>query len=182
MECNISPGEEILSCYEDNAHNGKLLVEWGFVEDKPSEDGVNWSPRGILDRSTIRTFAELLSSTALQELSQGSSKRIRPSSQTRPGLLNVYADGRASINLVMALALPHVLAAEHDLEEEFDVSIGAIISELEDGLSNLTSRAQDVLQSLQDLLKRRLAELHLSETALDVLEQELAVSLRRRRS
>ena len=60
-EKDIRYDEEIFSCYEQGVGDGKLLVEWGFIERSGSGKGLTWNARDVIEEGHVRMFVEILS-------------------------------------------------------------------------------------------------------------------------
>lgn len=103
VERKAKAGEEVLSCYEADVSDAKLLVEWGFVSGEGGGEGITWTPRIVLDQRTGRTFITMSQEGRLEHFDKYTI--VRPSLADQPGLFNLYPDGKVSINLLVAVVL-----------------------------------------------------------------------------
>lgn len=71
-EREIKCGDQVFSCYEEGVGDGKLLVEWGFMEGKEPE--ITWTPREVLSGAALRDFVGIRN-----QLGDISNPRLGPS-------------------------------------------------------------------------------------------------------
>ncbi|CAD6589046.1 MAG: hypothetical protein TREMPRED_005243, partial [Tremellales sp. Tagirdzhanova-0007] len=132
-ERGIGQGEEVFSCYQEDVGDGKLLVEWGFIEGQLGSGGVGltWNVRDIVDRDTVARWVLLLQRGMIEkglfgEHSQGDEdegatlpvqdRLVGPADREQFGLLNITTETTVSINLVIATYLQVV-----DLGEDIEI-------------------------------------------------------------
>ena len=105
VERPVSAGEQVLTCYEDDIGDAKLLVEWGFITGVPAGPGLTWSPRDIFASrpGSVGVFLETVQRGRITSALTGQETMVGPANWDSPGLLNVWPDGRVSVNLLAAL-------------------------------------------------------------------------------
>ena len=60
VERDVGKGKVVFSCYEEGLGDGKLLVEWGFVEGGVGGDGLIWNARDVVDGGDVAAFVEIV--------------------------------------------------------------------------------------------------------------------------
>lgn len=181
VQRSVKSGEEVMSCYDEEKSNAALLVEYGFIDDERNTR-ITWSYRDVLTPGTLPTFINLLQhlepSSSNDESEVKSIGLIGSISETQPEPLQIRSTGEISQNLFLALYLPHTPTT--DLEEVHD-EVMEVMSQIRylpygEG-SKLTPTTQSAINSLIELLERRLGGLHRFESTVTELEAQLKVSL-----
>ncbi|KAK8849368.1 hypothetical protein IAR55_004700 [Kwoniella newhampshirensis] len=171
----IKKGEEVFSLYDEGMGDGKLLVEWGFIERNGAGDGLIWSPRELLNGTTARLYMTLINGSYLDDTAQRRTvstqkdpinwRLIAPPDAERNPLLNVYPSGRVSIYLLTALYLQlkddgAKLADVEDAGREIIEAVDEIEQRhLGDG-SALTSTPALLVQHVVQLLEARMSKVY----------------------
>jgi len=177
VERVIKGGEEVMSCYESNIGDGKLLVEWGFVT---GEKGVlNWGYREVLNGKTGRLFLEMRE-RGVVGLFRGNQFIIAGDEGSG---MSLGIDGRISVGLVLGVYLGVKEDSELDLGdvELLEKEFMDILRLLDTGFSTSQSDHQGsvtrkVVQAIIDLFDRRMAKLHEPEKTIAELYQIRSVS------
>lgn len=189
----IAKGQEIYSCYEEGIGDGKLLVEWGFVEGN-GVDGMIWSPRDvfageeggqvigmfvkIVQRGEVRS---VIASTRLPD--GGSTRLIGPSTEGRPGQLMLTSKGEVSIDLLVAVYLL-TTGSDRRLDTIEEIENGIVeLAEHIDSRSTTTqsspggtATARVVQEAIQSLFTARLDTMYRPDLTANTMKQVLAVS------
>lgn len=148
-ERDIPAGKEVLSCYEEDAGDGKLLVEWGFIEGERIGSYLDWPREGLVERATIREWADF----AQRERLHAASTFVCPPPPTRPFALSVDASGRVCDNLVAAITL----LPTKPRRESGQAAISAVLDDLERETGALSDAARQVVQHVLRLVTDRQA-------------------------
>jgi hypothetical protein len=156
-EREIKCGDQVFSCYEEGVGDGKLLVEWGFIEGKEAE--ITWTPREVLAGGALRDFVGVR-----DQLGNISNPRLGPS-----GSFNLKQQ-LISVDLFAAA----VLSTKRDTRQDnaFE-TVGKAIQEVDTksgstsfGLSPSTRSAIELI--VQQMEARR-SRYHQPEVQSDVL-------------
>lgn len=193
-ERDISQGEEIFSCYQEDVGDGKLLVEWGFTEGQLGSGGkgISWNVRDVVAGEFVARWVLLLQRGRLEgelfgEHSQnGEEERARIAVQDRLvepadgeqfGLLNITSQSKVSINIIIATYL-RVIDLTQDIQvDELETDIVNLVQEIErcshlatengQMSTTLDTRAAEVAQGIVKLVDTRLEGYHRLDLPLD---------------
>nr|XP_031857283.1 uncharacterized protein CI109_007303 [Kwoniella shandongensis]KAA5524355.1 hypothetical protein CI109_007303 [Kwoniella shandongensis] len=180
VERAINAGEEVFMSYDENVGDGKLLVEWGFVERKGGGDGLVWSPRELLDGTTARAYMMLINSDHIDNASQYTQNAAthhhliaQPNPEQNP-LLNVNPKGEASIYLITAAYLQLQSEADDlrdvdEMGEEIVTIVEEVVQKSVEDESTLGPLAKALTSRIVNLIDRRLARMYEAETTLGEL-------------
>lgn len=166
VEREVLAGEEVLSCYEEGVGDGKLLVEWGFVGGEKTGNGLIWSPRDVLDVSVVKTFVSLVREGVLNDIMIGEDNIgiLGHPSTSKPGLLNLYPDGRVSINLLVAILLSlHPSDVDMDDLDQVYLLILDVVQDISSDANTSSAErhsvTSEVVQSMLKIFHTRLEQM-----------------------
>lgn len=150
-ERDIPVGAEVLSCYEEDTGDGKLLVEWGFIEGGRHSKGLTWPREGLVERETIREWADF----AQRPRQSGPSLTICQPPSNQPFALGIDRQGRVCDNLVAAVTLLHVKSEPGSGQ----AAISAVLADLSQETGVLSDMSRQVVQHVLHLVTERGARL-----------------------
>jgi hypothetical protein len=167
-ERDIKHGQEVLSCYEEGISDGKLLVEWGFVEG--NQGLLNWGYRDVLDGRTGRIFLALRE-RGLIKSSEGKGMVVGGDE----GLgMRIHPGGGVSTGLLLGVFLG---LGDHDVEDVENIEKGflSLLGDLESVPSALSSKQKgmvhQVAKGIMDQLANRHSRMFRSDLSLDQLRE-----------
>lgn len=201
-ERSIRSGEEIFSCYEEGVGDGKLLVEWGFMEGNEL-DGLSWTVREVFaceKASLVRPFIDLAQRGAVAESittntiegkveeNAQEGRLVEAPDPERPVDLEISSSGVVSFPLLLAASLCSDVEISDDLElvEQDIIDVirhlnGSKLDKTPDNGSrpddkvDIAGRVEGVTRILLALLTQRQAELYRPELSTDDLRQLIEV-------
>ena len=156
VEREIQEGEEVFNSYGDMG-DGRLLVEWGFVEEGFAGDGLTWEIDELGGHGRVKSlWAELVERDEFHlapktasssrhgkgpresgtdgedERQEEEGRLLSPTLENKPGLLNLSQSGEVSINLWAYTHLKQICEQEPGLDiEQAESKIRRSADELE---------------------------------------------------
>jgi hypothetical protein len=156
-EREIKCGEQVFSCYEEAVGDGKLLVEWGFIEGKEAE--ITWTPREVLSGGALRDFVGIR-----DQMGNISNPRLGPSGSfnLKQQLISVDMFAAAVLstytNMTQEKAFETVVRAIQEVE-----------SKLESTTSELSPSTRSAIERIIQHMEVRRSRYHQSDVQSDEL-------------
>lgn len=185
VQRSVKAGEEIMSCYDEDKSNAALLVEYGFIDDERNSR-IKWVYRDVLTPETLPIFIHV--QEQLGRPSNEADTQSRSGSGSSNGLIGAVIEDQheppqirssGEISPALFLALYPQSTASTNLEETAEEMLDAmsqIRSLRGDEGRDFSRRIKSTINSLVELLQRRLRGYHRNESSVVELEAELEVS------
>lgn len=199
VEC----GEEVMNSYGKGIGDGRLLVEWGFLEGEFTGNGIEWTVAELLGdesnegRATRGVFDEIIKSGVValelypdhdlhldEDLEDDNEKLIGPpiTTSTKSGdpdgpILNLNNNGQISLNIWIALFLQ---SCRRTSCEELESAIVSSVTEVETAniapKSAMDPTTMSICQKVITLLEQRLDGMYRSTMSMEELLDRRDVS------
>ncbi|KAK6903011.1 hypothetical protein I204_07850 [Kwoniella mangroviensis CBS 8886] len=189
----VKKGEEVWNSYGDGLSDAKLLVEWGFLGEEYTGDGLVWDLEDLHLKGEGESegywelFDQALNNFIYQDSAEHEDEEERilcGRNEQHPRLLNLDQSGRISINIFSLLWLNQIRSRRKGQEnlkaEDLELLLQAIkqiesiwkISideEYTDYDTLLIDDLVEVIQQLIDLLKKRIGKMYRCDSSEDAL-------------
>lgn len=179
---SVKKGEEVFNSYGENMGDGRLLVEWGFVEEDSTGGNVTFLPEEL--GNGVQPWQELLE----VHVDEDEDRLIGQAPADRPWSLALDTEGAIGINVIAAIALGMVdtpIAAPSESIQQVVSEIESVWRKIEDDEDVDASASLitiSVVHFVVDLLEKRLTALFRPDLSLEQLFNMRNVSIHQSRS
>jgi len=183
----IRKGEEVLNSYGDNMGDGRLLTEWGFVEEDSTGGVISFSVDEL--GTGAQKWMEMVQAGEMgwaDQMVHDDEQLIGPSPEERPLGLTLDTEGVMSVHIFAVLLLGQTTQNDNDTVkrsvEELRNAWSASEEEDFEGPLEMTRTTFAAVGEAYKLLETRLASLNRSDLRMDDLYEMRDVSGRTGRS
>lgn len=168
----VKAGEEVFNSYGENMGDGRLLVEWGFVEADSVGGNITFSPEE-LGMNTERWVQLLEDGLPNIELDDQEDRLVGPAPEDRPWSLALDTEGAICVTVIIGLthgassqSTPASLSDLHGVVKEIE-QLNAVQSTGEN--APVDPMTVHVIKGVVNLLSTRLAALFRPDLSIDQL-------------
>jgi hypothetical protein len=153
LERSAERGEEIYNTYGENIGDGRLLVEWGFVEGEFAGEGLTWEMNEVAPPSVWETWAEIMErGTLVEKLFDLLEPKMEGSGRdTGEGDSDSHSDNESVEGLICLLPQTNPTLLNLTQNGQISLNLWSLIYLAQTSLSNPATLDDEIAGSIRDL-------------------------------